>query len=415
MMAASFTRNEKLAMRLCEKFADPLRKNSSGQTALMWAQWVRADKVLSYLNEQAGLTEADRTGITILHEKATEADTTGDEDCKFVMHLDLDDMRSIGSRKESFLETLPSLASKMMDHALAELEDFQFLVPAPDRSMTLSRFAKHLAEDKKFQCRDFPDPVDLVFNAKLFALERVAGGSNLAPADLFALYVYMSSPAIGRTLNDYFTDYEGFSRERRQHAGVWASFGGKVCEALRNLLPEHRTLYRGCAHSREELASLLQKRPGQSLCWPGLTMCTLDRSLAYTAAVRSVSDGSPTRRTQLVPVVYKVRAVSARCLSEFSDFPEQHEVVLCGHGKGAEVPETKVAAPATTLRVSAYCRYTDFNARQGLIADIDAPPPTWNVPKTKDWVVPQQLQSKELDPQSIDKQGLLVLLEEVST
>ncbi|CAK0789618.1 unnamed protein product [Prorocentrum cordatum] len=116
----------------------------------------------------------------------------------------------------------------------------------------------------------------------------------------------------------------------------------------------------------------------------------------------------------------EVRAVSARGLSDFSDFPEQHEVVLCGHGKAAEVPVTKhgqaqVNAPATTLRVAAYCRYTDFNARQGLIADIDAPPPTWNVPKTKDWVVPQQLQSKELDPQSIDKQGLLVLLEEVAT
>ncbi|CAK0789616.1 unnamed protein product, partial [Prorocentrum cordatum] len=180
-----------------------------------------------------------------------------------------------------------------------------------------------------------------------------------------------------------------------------------------------RTLYRGCAHSRDELARLFQKRPGQSVCWPGLTMCTLDRSLAYTAAVDSAKD--PTREGgELLPVVYKVRAVSARGLSDFSDFPEQHEVVLCGHGKAAEVPVTKhgqaqVNAPATTLRVAAYCRYTDFNARQGLIADIDAPPPTWNVPKTKDWVVPQQLQSKELDPQSIDKQGLLVLLEEVAT
>jgi hypothetical protein len=388
--------------------------NAFGQTALMWAQWVGAKKVVAYLNELMGMTEADGTGITTLHEKANEANTTGDDDCQFVMHLDLGGMRSIGSRKDSFLEALPSLASRMMDRACAELDSFEFLVPAVDRSMTLRIFAQHLL-DTKFKCRDFLEASDLIFNAKLFAMEKVAAGSKLVPASLFALFMYKSEPAIGRTLNACFADYEGFARERGQDASVWASFGGKVCVALRSLLPECRTLYRGCAHSRDELAKLFQKHPGQCLCWPGLTMCTLDRSLAYTAAVDSAREGGT-----LVPVVYKVRAVSARDLSVFSDFPEQHEVVLCGHGRGSEVSETghgkaQVTAPATSLRVSAYCRYTDFNARQGLAQDIDAPPPSWNVPKTKDWVVPQVLQPKELDPQSIDRQGLLVLLEEVST
>ena len=82
------------------------------------------------------------------------------------------------------------LASRMMDTLVESMDHFDFLLP-PSKKESLKGFETLLIRSRH-PVEKFKNVGDLIFNAKLFVIDKVAAGSKASLEDLFVLFLYQT-------------------------------------------------------------------------------------------------------------------------------------------------------------------------------------------------------------------------------
>jgi hypothetical protein len=173
-----------------------------------------------------------------------------------------------------------------------------------------------------------------IARCKLFALRRVAEGSGLTPADLIAIHLFLADSGFHGAVSECWKTLAAHqaSQKDAERAAALQGAHTQVAHAIRAVPAKKAICYRACRIMTESgtLREIIkghrhgrdQYQLGSLVMWRHAASATTDCNLAQEIALRGSPQGG-------CGIIFKVRrSLSARPVAEFSEYPEQGEVVF---------------------------------------------------------------------------------------
>jgi len=386
---ASFAGDKELAEVLLAKKAPVASRGPPKPSALMWAHWRNnQDVVVLLCSNGASLTNADLEGLTRLRHAWTELETPKEQE-------EVETARASSSAWDKKRTKKPSASGAAAQAAASpkgEKALEETIVMRPDLAsiwtscapiagylsavqgllkrmawgvgITIGAAGQSFDEVQPDSASEFLkaalaacSDAARVERAKLTGLRHVAEGGAMSIADTMALQLFVSDPGFHEVCcrswlamgshQPPVAEAERAHEYRAAHAqlvrGLQSIPAKKgICfRALRVDLPDGELRRLLCGHT----TSFDVYRPGSLVLWRHPASATTDPCLAEEVALR----GEPGSGCG---IIFKIRrAISARCIGGFSEYPDQHEVVF---------------PPCSVFRVAGFLPCTEQCIRRGV-------------------------------------------------